>query len=278
METTLYNLKGKEAKKINLSPDVFGLPWNSDLVHQVVYAIKANLRNNVAHTKTRGEVRGGGKKPWQQKGTGRARHGSSRSPIWVGGGITHGPRNDKIYSQKINKKMRAKALFTVLSRKYKDGEIVFTENLNILEPKTKTAIDFLSSVSSVSGFENIISKKNNSAVIVISENSDALKKSFRNINNLVIEEVRNLNPLTLVQYKHIVFVDAENNLAKLSERKASVSRKINKVSKTKKKENLIEDTKTEAKSKVVKKTKTVKKVSKKPIKKVTAKKEDKIKK
>src|SRR4029078_6219347 len=98
----------------------FGLPWNADLVHQVISSLKTDARKPVAHTKTRGSVRGGGKKPWQQKGTGRARHGSIRSPLWVGGGVAHGPRNDKNFDRKVNKKMKAKALYTILSKKFKD--------------------------------------------------------------------------------------------------------------------------------------------------------------
>jgi large subunit ribosomal protein L4 len=127
MEAKIYNIQGKEAGNITLPENIFGLPWNADLVHQVVTAMQANARGPVAHTKDRGEVRGGGRKPWQQKGTGRARHGSIRSPIWKGGGITHGPRNDKIYAQKVNRQARQKALLVALSRKYKDGEIVFVD-------------------------------------------------------------------------------------------------------------------------------------------------------
>ena len=95
MESKLYNQKAEEAGKIDLPESVFNLPWNSDLVHQVVVAMTANRRTPLAHTKTRGEVSGGGKKPWRQKGLGKARHGSIRSPIWVGGGVAHGPRKDK---------------------------------------------------------------------------------------------------------------------------------------------------------------------------------------
>src|ERR1035437_1215074 len=140
METTLYNQKGQEAGKIKLSEAVFGAQWNADLVHLVMVAMRSNERDPIAHTKTRGEVRGGGKKPWQQKGTGRARHGSTRSPIWVGGGVTHGPRNDKDYSRKVNKKMKAKALYTILSRKFSDGQIVFVDDISFRAPKTKDAM------------------------------------------------------------------------------------------------------------------------------------------
>src|SRR3989338_1505182 len=98
MESKLYNIKGEAIGTFDAPEKIFGLPWNADLVHQVVVSMQGNARAGVAHTKDRGEVRGGGKKPWQQKGTGRARHGSSRSPIWKSGGGTHGPRQDKNYA------------------------------------------------------------------------------------------------------------------------------------------------------------------------------------
>src|SRR3989344_6001738 len=137
METTVYNQKGQEAGKLTIPESIFGLPWNADLVHQVVVAMTSSMRHPIANTKTRGEVSGGGKKPWQQKGTGRARHGSTRSPIWVGGGIAHGPRKEKNYDRKINKKAKTKALYTILSQKTRDGEILFVENLSFGMPKAK---------------------------------------------------------------------------------------------------------------------------------------------
>ena len=105
MKTEIYNKEGQSSGTINLDDQLFDLKWNADLVHQVVRSMESNARQSNADTKGRGDVRGGGKKPWRQKGTGRARHGSSRSPIWVGGGVAHGPTSEKNYDKKINKKM-----------------------------------------------------------------------------------------------------------------------------------------------------------------------------
>lgn len=216
MEATIYTQKGKESGKISLPENIFGLPWNADLVHQVVVSMQSNLRTPVAHTKNRGEVSGGGKKPWRQKGTGRARHGSTRSPIWVGGGVTHGPRNDKDYSRKINKKMKAKALYTILSSKFKKGQIVFLDNLSFKNPKTKEAKDVLVSISKIKGFDDIFSKKKNSAYLGISSNSIEAKKSFSNFGNVTIDEIRNINPLDLMKYKYLVISNPDESIKQIT--------------------------------------------------------------
>ena len=117
LKIKVYTQDGKETKELALNPAVFGVAVKESVVHQVMVAQMANSRVAIAHTKTRAEVRGGGRKPWKQKGTGRARHGSTRSPIWVGGGVTFGPRSDRNFSQKVNKKMKTKALFMCLSDK-----------------------------------------------------------------------------------------------------------------------------------------------------------------
>jgi large subunit ribosomal protein L4 len=137
MRADVYNLKNEKIGTVELPERVFGAKWKPVLVHQVLVALMANLRRPWAHAKTRAEVRGGGRKPWRQKGTGRARHGSIRSPLWVGGGKAHGPNKARDYSQKINKKMNKAALFSALSKKFKDGEIKVFENLQIEQPKTK---------------------------------------------------------------------------------------------------------------------------------------------
>src|SRR3989344_5860331 len=135
LEVSVYDQKGKVVKSIKLPESIFGLSWNADLVQQVVVGMRSNSRANTADTKDRSEVSGGGKKPWQQKGTGRSRHGSSRSPIWIGGGIAHGPTNERNYMEKINKKAKRKAVLAILSQKLKDGEIFFMDDLSLPEAK-----------------------------------------------------------------------------------------------------------------------------------------------
>lgn len=204
MKAVVYDQSGKESGKVDLPKSVFGLPWNADLVHQVVVSQQSNARTPVAHTKDRSEVRGGGKKPWKQKGTGRARHGSRRSPIWIGGGVTFGPRNERDYSKKINKKMRAKALYTVLSKKLKDGEIIFVDTLSFSEPKTVQARDVMKALGSVKGYEKLVAKKKNAALFALDVPNINTAKSFRNFGNVLVEEVRNLNPVTALKYKYLV--------------------------------------------------------------------------
>lgn len=213
METQIYNQKGKSVGKLELPESIFGLPWNGDLVHQVVTAMQANARTPVAHTKDRSEIRGGGRKPWKQKGTGRARHGSSRSPIWVGGGVAHGPRNEKSYEQKINKKMKAKALYTVLSEKLRKGQIIFLEELNLKNIKTKDAVSILNDLSKVSGFEKIVGGKKPNTYISIPAKGDVVKKSFANIQTVEVDEVRNMNPVDLLAFRYIIISQPKESIA-----------------------------------------------------------------
>ena len=215
MQAKVYDIKAKETSTVDLPENLFGLSWNSDLVHQVVTSLTTNKRKTVAHVKTRADVRGGGKKPWQQKGTGRARHGSSRSPIWVGGGVTHGPSNEKNFERKISKKMKAKALYTILSRKYKDGEILFIDSISISEPKTREAVNTLHKLAQVKGFENLLTKKNNSAVIALSNKNLDLERSMRNLGNMEVLEARNLHPLALISHKYLVLENPEASISQL---------------------------------------------------------------
>jgi large subunit ribosomal protein L4 len=213
MEAPVYDIAAKKKGSVKLDAN-FGLPWNADLVHQVVTSLESNARQPLAHTKTRGEVRGGGKKPWKQKGTGRARHGSTRSPIWVGGGVTHGPRKDKNYERKVSKKMRVKALYTILSQKLKDGEILFVDTMAFKQPKTREAVGVLRNLSGISGYERL-TKKKNAAVIALADKNKETERSLANLGNIEVIEARNLNPLTILKHKFVVIENPEVSLKKL---------------------------------------------------------------
>jgi len=206
MEAPIYNTQGKKTGTILLPESVFNVPWNDSLMYQVVTSMQANARTPVAHTKFRGDVRGGGKKPWRQKGTGRARHGSIRSPIWRGGGVTHGPRSEKNYARAIPRKMRAKALFMALSRKLRDNEVILIDSFGFKSPKTADAKKALNALSK-GGFEKLSAKKKNAALIALPGNSDAAHKSFRNIGNVTSVEARNLNPVSLLGNTYIIIED-----------------------------------------------------------------------
>lgn len=217
METTVYNQKGKEVSKFSLPENVFGLNWNGDLVAQVVHSMNLNKRTPVAHAKDRSEVRGGGAKPWRQKGTGRARHGSTRSPIWVGGGVAHGPTNEKNFSRKVNKKMKAKALYTVLSRKMKDGEIIFVDTLSFDEPKTKDARAVIDSLAKADkSFADLATKRKNAAIIATDEKDKMTEKSFANFGNISVDEARNMNVLDLLNTKYVVIENPEKVIGELA--------------------------------------------------------------
>ncbi len=209
LDAVVYSQKGTKTGSVTLPAKVFGVKWNADLVHQVVVSMMANKRAGTAHTKDRSEVSGGGKKPWKQKGTGRARHGSTRSPLWVGGGVTFGPRNDKDYSKKINKKSRVKALMTVLSRKYALGNMLFVDTLTLPEIKTKHAQAVLSALAKVETFEKIDSKKATGTLIVMNEVGDTVAKSFANLPGVTLVTPNDLNPVNVLSFRHIVMVGPE---------------------------------------------------------------------
>lgn len=218
MEVKLYNQKGEEAGKVKLSEKVFGLDWNDDLIHQVVVSMQANKRTPIAHAKTRAEVSGGGAKPWRQKGTGRARHGSKRSPIWVGGGVTHGPLKEKNYNKKINKKMKKKAFFVALSQKARDGEVLVLDGLSVSAPKTKEANEIVSNLSKLKGFEKLKTKKTNRAAVLVEKKQDDLKRAFYNLPGIILGESRNLNVLDVLTYKYLIFTkDGLKGLSKVEE-------------------------------------------------------------
>jgi large subunit ribosomal protein L4 len=219
MNAKVYSKEGKEAGNVTLPESVFGVAFNADLVHEVVLGMQANARGiSSAHTKGRGEVSGGGKKPWKQKGTGRARHGSTRSPIWVGGGVSHGPRNEKDYSVKINKKVRSKALAAVLSKKFADNEIIFVDSLKMGEPKAKEAKAVIVAVAKGSGNDSLATKRKNAALVVLATRDLATEKSFRNFGNYEVIMAKDINPVDLLTYKYVVIGDATASVEVLEKR------------------------------------------------------------
>ena len=218
METKIYNQKGGDAGVIELPTKVFGAKWRADLVHQVVEGMRSNKRAGTADTKGRGEVRGGGRKPWKQKGTGRARHGSSRSPIWVGGGVTHGPLAEKNYKRKITRTMRAQALFSVLSKKFKDREILFVETLEMSETKTKNAREVMKNLAKISKWKIIENAKKPKVLVALSGRNEKIEKSFRNLPQLEIVFLKNLNPLDVLNYRYLLIENPTESVKFLESR------------------------------------------------------------
>ncbi len=220
MEAKIYNQKGESITTVALPAKVFGAKWRADLVHQVVQSMRSNKRAGTADTKGRGEVRGGGKKPWKQKGTGRARHGSSRSPIWVGGGVTHGPLAEKNYKRKISKKMRAQALFSVLSKKLKDDEIIFVDSLALSKINTKSAVGVMQNLSKTSGFKMLGNAKYKKPKVLTTlwARNEKAEKSFRNIPTLDIVFLKNLNPLNVLNHKYLLIENPEESVKFLESR------------------------------------------------------------
>lgn len=202
-------MEGKKVGDIALPESIFGVKWRNDLVHQVITAMQANTRQNRANTKDRSEVRGGGKKPWKQKGTGQARTGSSRSPIWRHGGVTFGPRSERDYSEKINRKMRINALTSVLSKKAKDGEIILVDSFSFAEPKTAIAKNVLASLAKGTKSTTLATKKKNAALLALSSYDTNVIKSFSNLGNVMTEEIRNINPLNVMTHKYLIIEKPE---------------------------------------------------------------------
>lgn len=189
-----YNQKGEEVGEARLPKEIFEVPVNPDLVHQIVLSQMANRRRKIAKTKGRAEIRGGGRKPWRQKGTGRARAGSIRSPIWRGGGVTFGPTTEKVFKKRIPKKMRRKALFMVLSAKAKEKLLLVLDNLKIEKPKTKLMAEIL----------NKLFLKKGSGLIVLPQKDESIIKATRNISRAETMQAKDLNVLDLLSHKYVM--------------------------------------------------------------------------
>lgn len=203
METALYNVEGKRVGEITLPKEVFDVRWNPELVHQVVTSMQANERKGTAHTKDRSEVRGGGRKPWRQKGTGRARHGSIRSPLWVGGGVTHGPRVEKTYAKRIPHKMAKKALFSLLSQKVRDNEIIVLDEFYFPAIKTKEGVALFARFQSAAIMASAMAKRG--VLIAVPDGEGMMTRVFRNIPHAVAIPARDVSVLDAARYTYLVF-------------------------------------------------------------------------
>jgi len=198
----VLDLKGKEIEKINISNEIVKQESNNEILYQEVRRYLASIRSGTSSTKGRSEVRGGGRKPWRQKGTGNARAGSIRSPIWKGGGVVFGPK-PRNYSFKLNKKVIKKSKFIAMSEKFKEKKIIVLDKLAFKKPKTKKAYEILEKFK-------LIDKK----VLVILENTSGDEaKSFRNIENVLVTSAKSLNTYNILISDYLVFT--KNSLTEL---------------------------------------------------------------
>ena len=188
----VYNIEGKKVNDVELKEDIFGIIPNEELVHSVIVNYLANQRQGTQSTKTRAEVRGGGKKPWRQKGTGRARQGSIRAPHWVGGGIALGPK-PRSYSYKLNKKERRLAIKSCLSSKVIENELTVVDKFEFNAIKTKEVAKMLNSL-----------KLEGKTLILLPEKNEIIQKSARNIKGVKTLSVNTINAYDLVNYKNLV--------------------------------------------------------------------------
>lgn len=221
-KATVYNLQGKKIKDVELDPQIFGVAVKPEVIQQAVVIQQANSREVIGSTKDKSEVSGGGRKPWRQKGTGRARHGSSRSPIWRGGGITFGPTTERNFSLKINKKAKRKALLMSLSDKAAHEKIMLLENFDGNDGKTKTVFSFLKNVN-MRGKKSV-EKENgekkqkyiaNSVLMVLPKSDDAAVRAFRNIPRVQTIAADSLNIVDVVKHQYVIIAqDAIDTIKK----------------------------------------------------------------
>lgn len=200
MKISVYNQKAEIVGEIDLNDKIYAIKPSIHLLAEAVRVQASNARKGLAHTKTRGEVSGGGKKPWKQKGTGRARVGSNRSPIWRHGGITFGPRSDRNWSLKINKKAKTKALFMSLSDKVTDGRLIIIDGLNLEAAKTKQFIAFMSVLD---GKLKNLGKKQ---LLVMPRKDDSLVRASRNIPHVTPVLATSLNVTDILKSDSLVLL------------------------------------------------------------------------
>ena len=188
----VYNVEGKKVKSVELKEEIFGIEPNEAVVHSVLVNFLANQRQGTQNTKTRAEVRGGGRKPWRQKGTGRARQGSIRAPQWIKGGIALGPK-PRSYKYSVNKKEKRLAIKSLLSSKVLENSLVVVDKLELKEIKTKNMVNALESL-----------KVTEPALILLPEKNDFVERSARNIENVKTSLVNTINVYDLLKYQKLV--------------------------------------------------------------------------
>lgn len=203
LKIKIYNQLSEEVKDLELASNLFAVSPNTELLHQAIVAQNNNSRQVLAHTKTRSEVAGGGKKPWKQKGTGRARAGSSRSPIWIGGGVTFGPRKDRNFKQKINQKMKQKAIFMALSDRVASKSLAVVDKIDLKEYKTKAVETILNDFD-----KKIFSTDRRSILIITSIKDDKLKYSLRNLQNTKLINLDNINLVDILNYRNLILTES----------------------------------------------------------------------
>jgi large subunit ribosomal protein L4 len=191
--TPVLDRSGKKVGDHELPAELFEAPVNVSLMHQVVIAGLASLRAGTHSTKTRGEFSGGGKKPWRQKGTGRARHGSSRSPIWTGGGVAHGPK-PRDHSVRVNKKMKRGALRSALSDAASSGKLVVIDEIGFDEPSTRDAAAILEAL-----------ELGGKVLVVVPEPETTVEKSFRNLHQVRLTYARSLSVYDVLSADRVLF-------------------------------------------------------------------------
>lgn len=197
LKIKVYNQRGKIIKDKELNPQIFMVEPDQYILHRVATAQMANQRKPVASTKDRSEVRGGGAKPWRQKGTGRARHGSIRSPIWKGGGVTFGPTYERNFKKKINKKEKRKALFMSLSAKAKEKRLVLVDRLELKEFKTKNLVRVLKNLPC----------GDKSTLIVLDRPNTKVKIAGANLPVVNVKLVNTLNIIDILKYEYLLLTE-----------------------------------------------------------------------
>lgn len=203
-QVNLYKQDGKTSGNVELPDGLFAVQVKPDVIHEVLVAQLANGRARLAQAKDRSEVRGGGKKPWKQKGTGRARHGSRRSPIWSGGGVTFGPNAARNFAKKVNKKVRRKALAMVLSDKLKNERLIVVDNLNLAEAKTATLATVRGTLPGAGRSTLIVTTKEQSNVVT----------AAKNLPKTTTIAATSLNVRDLLKFQYVIMSEEAVNVLK----------------------------------------------------------------